>query len=245
MINKKLKVGILGIGEVGSAIASLVKPKHQLFLKDINRDEIQKKSLDVLHICIPYSENFQKIVLNQITRTHPKLLIIESTVPIETTEKISWKTKTPIVHSPVRGVHPNLVKYLKNFVKFIGPTSVSAGKAAKNYYASLGIKAKILRSSRETELGKLLDTTYYALCIAWHQEMARFCRKFKINFDQAVTQFNQTYNQGYQQLKPNVVRPVLVPGFIGGHCLMSNIDLLKRAFKSPFLNVIIQSNKIF
>ncbi|MFC1626944.1 hypothetical protein ACFL18_00120 [Patescibacteria group bacterium] len=238
-----LKVGILGVGQIGSAISVLVKPKHELFLKDIDKDEIQDKQLNILHICIPYSKNFQKSVLNQITRTQPKLVIIESTVPIKTSEKIALKSKAQVVHSPVRGIHPNLVKCLKKFVKFIGPTSSQAGKTAKKYYTSLGIKTKILQSSRETELGKLFDTTYYALCIAWHQEMERFCRKYKVNFDQAVTQFNQTYNEGYKKLKPNVIRPVLLPGFIGGHCLMPNINLLKKDFQSDFFQAIILSNK--
>jgi UDP-N-acetyl-D-mannosaminuronate dehydrogenase len=242
MTSKKLKVGILGIGEVGSAIAKLVKPKHNLYLKDIDKDEIQTKQLDVLHICIPYSKKFPKIITNIISKIKPKLVIIESTVPIETTHLIACKTDSLLVHSPIRGIHPNLVKCLKEFVKFIGPTSSPAAKAAKKYYASLGVKTKILQSSRETELGKLLSTTYYALCITWHQEMERFCRKYKVDFNQAITQFNQTYNQGYQQLKPDVIRPVLSPGFIGGHCLMPNINLLKQSFKSNFLEQIISSN---
>ena len=243
MKHKKLKVGILGVGEIGSSIATLVKSHHHLFLKDLKFDQIKTQPLDVLHICIPYSKKFIPVTSRLITQIKPKLVIIESTVPLKTTQIITKKTKSLVVHSPVRGVHPNLVKYLKTFVKFIGPTSTKAGQKAKNYYRTLGIKSKILNSSLETELGKLLDTTYYALCIAWHQEMDRFCQKHQINFDQAVTQFNQTYNQGYQNSKPNVIRPVLSPNFIGGHCLIPNTNLLKLTYKSSFLNTITRSNQ--
>lgn len=244
MINKKLKVGILGIGEVGSSLAKLVKPKHELFLKDIKLDEIKNKPLNVLHICLPYNQNFTKLTLTQIKLNQPNLVIIDSTVPLKTTETIHKFIKnTLVVHSPVRGTHPYLSRDIEKFTKFIGPTSVKAGQIARQYYLSLGIKSKILNSSRETELGKLLDTTYYALCIAWHQEMARFCRRLKIDFEQAVTQFNLTYNEGYRTSKPNVIRPVLKPGFIGGHCLIPNIALLKKTFKSAFLQTIIDSNE--
>ncbi|MEK7622394.1 MAG: hypothetical protein AAB430_00855 [Patescibacteria group bacterium] len=241
--NKRLTVGILGIGEVGSSIAKLVKSKHKLLLKDINLDEIQSRHLDVLHVCLPYSQNFNRLVLTQTKLNRPGLVIIDSTVPLKNTETLHQSIKkTLLVHSPIRGTHPYLARDIKKFTKFIGPTSVKAGRLAKQYYAGLGVKSVILDSSRATELGKLLDTTYYALCIAWHQEMARFCRRFKIDFDQAITQFNTTYNQGYCLTKSNVLRPVLTPGFIGGHCLMPNIALLKKTFKSDFLNLIIQSN---
>ena len=241
--NKQLTVGILGIGEVGSSIAKLVKPKHRLFRKDLKLDEIKNQRLDVLHICLPYSQNFNRLVLAQIKLSRPGLVIIDSTVPLKTTKTLHQAIKkTLLVHSPIRGTHPYLARDIKKFTKFIGPTSVKAGRLAKQYYAGLGIKSVILDSSRAAELGKLLDTTYYALCIAWHQEMARFCRQFKIDFNQAVTQFNSTYNQGYRLTKPNVLRPVLTPGFIGGHCLMPNITLLKKTFQSDFLDLIIRSN---
>ena len=241
--NKRLTVGILGIGEVGSSIAKLVKSKHRLCRKDLKLDEIKNQLLDVLHICLPYSQSFNRLVLTQIKLNRPGLVIIDSTVPLKTTETLHQSIKkTLLVHSPIRGTHPYLARDIKKFTKFIGPTSVKAGRLARKYYAGLGIKSVILDSSRATELGKLLDTTYYALCIAWHQEMARFCRRLNLDFNQAVTQFNSTYNAGYRLTKPNVLRPVLTPGFIGGHCLMPNIALLKKTFKSDFLDLIIRTN---
>lgn len=243
MSDKKLTVGILGVGEVGSSILTLVKDKHKALIKDIDRDAIEDNKLDVLHICIPYSENFEKIVAENIKRNDPSLTIIESTVPVKTTENIFKAIKKPLVHSPVRGFHSTMVADLKKFVKFVGPIDKKYAIEAKKYYATLGVNAQVVSSSRETEMGKLLDTTYYALCIAWHQEMERFCKKYGINFDEAVTYFNRTYNKGYEDSKPHVIRPVLTPGFIGGHCLMPNIKLLKGFIRSPFLDVIEKSNE--
>lgn len=243
MSDKKLTVGILGVGEVGSSILSLAKDNHKAFIRDIDRDSMGDKKLDVLHVCIPYSKDFEKIVIENIKRNNPSLTIIESTVPVTTTENIFKAVKKPLVHSPVRGFHATMVSDLKKFVKFVGSVDKKYAIEAKKYYATLGVNAQIVSSSRETEMGKLLDTTYYALCIAWHQEMERFCKKYDINFDEAVTYFNRTYNEGYKDSKPHVIRPVLTSGFIGGHCLMPNIKLLKGFLKSSFLNVIEKSNE--
>lgn len=243
MSYKKLTVGVLGVGEVGSSILSLVKDKHKVLIRDIGRDLMGNSRLDVLHVCIPYSEKFEEIVIENIKRNNPSLTIIESTVPVKTTENIFKAISKPLVHSPVRGFHVTMVSDLKKFVKFVGSSDKKYSIEAKKYYATLGVNAQIVSSSRETEMGKLLDTTYYALCIAWHQEMERFCRKYDINFDEAVTYFNRTYNEGYRNSKPNVIRPVLIPGFIGGHCLMPNIKLLKGFLKSPFLDLIEKSNE--
>lgn len=242
-LKKKLVVGILGVGEVGSTILTLVSKKYKVFTKDMNKDSINNQKLNILHICIPYSSNFEKIVIKQIQNNKPDLTIIESTIPLKTTEKIFKAINKPIVHSPIRGCHKTMVSDLKRFTKYIGSVNRRYSQQAQKYYKTIGVKAKIVTSPRETELGKLLDTTYYALCIAWHQEMERFCKMYNISFEESITSFNKTYNMGYKRSKPNVVRPVLKPGFIEGHCLMPNIRLLKTFINSPFLDIIEDSNE--
>jgi hypothetical protein len=73
--------------------------------------------------------------------------------------------------------------------------------------------------------------------------MERVCKKFNVDFSQAITRFNETYNNASRELNPNVVRPVLTPGFIGGHCLMPNINILKKDIKSDFFDSIEKSNE--
>lgn len=228
-------VGILGYGEVGRAIAKFYqKPK----IKDLNRSD-SLKGVEILHICIPDSDQFVKIVKKEIKNIKPRLTIIHSTVAPGTTKKIGNMT----VHSPVRGDHPHLYEAVKTFVKYIGTDNQKAGKLAKKHFQNLGLKTKVFQPSLVTELGKLLDTAYYALCIAWHGEMKKLCDQFQVDFDQVVTDFNQTYNQGYAKLgKKNVIRPVLYPPnlFIGGHCLMPNAKILQKYFKSKAIDLILQ-----
>ena len=236
---------VIGLGEIGSALCQLIEEsgKHKLFKKDVEEIEIKDK-IGIVHICIPYIDNFADIVANYDKKYNPGLIIINSTVRQGTTEGIYKRTKKSIVHSPVRGKHPKIKEGLLLFVKFIGPINKEAGEAAKEHFQSLGIKTEVMKSPVETELGKLFDTTYYGLCIAYHQEMERICKKFNADFKQTVTRFNETYNDGCKLINPNVVRPVLYPGFIGGHCVMPNIAILKKNIKSDFLDAIEKSNEL-
>ncbi len=232
---KKIEVGILGYGEVGQAIAKFYKnPK----IKDLKRDDGLEKA-EILHVCIPWGDNFIAIVKKEIKKIKPRLVIIHSTVAPGTTKKIGGM----IVHSPVRGIHPHIHQGIKTFIKYIGADNKKAGELAKKYLENLGLKVKIFYPSATTEIGKILDTTYYGLCIAWHGEMEEICKKWKINFDEAVVDFNKTYNEGYEKLgKKNVVRPVLYPpkGGIGGHCIIPNAEIMEKFSKSKAIDLILK-----
>jgi UDP-N-acetyl-D-mannosaminuronate dehydrogenase len=231
-------------GEIGSGLTKVIESsnKYNLFKKDIEDIEIKEK-IDIMHICIPYFDNFIDIVVDYINKYKPELVIINSTLRPGMTQKIYEKIKCRIVHSPVRGKHPNIDGGLLKAVKFIGPIDNESGDIAKEHFESIGIKTEVLKSPIETELGKLFSTTYYALCIAYHQEMERICKKFNADFDQTVTRFNETYNDLCREINPKVIRPILFPGQIGGHCLMPNIKLLKKDMESDFFDIIELSDK--
>jgi len=240
----KIKVGILGYGEVGQAVAKFYGSagSPQAKIKDLKRDD-GLEGVEILNVCIPWSNNFVKVMSEEIKKIKPKLTIIHSTTAPGTTKKIAGTTKALVVHSPIRGMHPNLYPGIKTFVKYIGTDSKIAGEMAKRHLESLGIKTKVFQPSITTEIGKLFSTSYYGLCIAWHGEMKKICDKAGIDFEKAVTDFNKTYNEGYKKLgKPNVVRPVLYPpkGGIGGHCLIENTEILKKYYKSEALDLILK-----
>src|SRR3989338_6334328 len=201
---KHRKIGILGYGEVGRAIAKFYT--HPA-IKSRTRDD-GLTDIDVLHICIPYSNDFVKTVKKAIRTAKPNITIIHSTVAVGTTRKIGGM----VVHSPVRGVPPHLFEGIQTFVKFIGADNKIAARRAEHHLKSLGLRTKVFSPSKTTELGKLLDTTYYGLCIAFHGEMQRFCTQHGVPFDDAVTEFNRTYNAGHKKLgMEHVIRPVLRP----------------------------------
>jgi len=244
MNTQKYKIGILGYGEVGKAISKFYRKPR---IKDVKRND-GLKGVEVLHICIPWNEKFIGIAVKEIKNSQPKLTIIHSTIAPGTTKKIINKLprnlKT-VVHSPVRGVHPHLYKGIKTFIKYVGAENKNAGRAAEKHLRSIGIKTKLFTPAATTELGKLLDTTYYGVAIAWHGEMEKICKETGVKFDDAVTDFNLTYNDGYVKLgKKNVIRPVLFPptktGGIGGHCVIPNAKILKKLYGSEAIKLVLK-----
>lgn len=232
------KVGILGFGEIGSSLAQFYKnPK----IKDLKRDD-GLIGVKILHICIPWSDNFVDIVKKEISQIKPQLTIIHSTVAPGTIKKIGGM----VVHSPVRGVHPKLFLGMKTFVKYIGANDKKAGKMAEKHLKSLGIKTKLFYPALTTELGKILDTTYYGVCISWTGEMKEICDKFGVDFEKVVTDFNITYNEGYAKLgKKNVIRPVLYPpqGGKSKHCIVPNATILSQHYSTPVFELLLKKYK--
>lgn len=225
MLKRPNKIGILGFGEVGRAIAKFYKnPK----IKDLDRDDVLE-GVEILHVCIPWSDNFIKIVKGEIKKIKPKLVIVHSTVAPGTIKKLG----KIVVHSPIRGIHPKLFEGIKTFVKYIGADNKKAGNLAKKHLESLGIKTKVFYPSVTTEALKLWDTTQYAWFIILNKEIKKWCSKKRLDFEKVYTDANKTYNEGYLKLgRPEVRRPYLkyMPGKIGGHCVIPNCRLLDTEF---------------
>jgi len=231
-------IGIIGYGEIGRGLDKVYKEKGYIpKIKDLYMDD-DLRDVDVLNICIPFTDSFVRDVKHYIYGIKPGIVIIHSTVPPGTTRLVG-EDYPAVCHSPVRGVHPNLDEGIKTFVKAFG--GVAAVPAAKHFENDLGIECEVYETSVTTEVAKLLDTSYYGVCIAWHDYAKKLCDKHNVDFDEAQTHYNQTYNNGYKELrKGNVVRPTLIPpdGSIGGHCVVPNAELLREDLDSKLLQAI-------
>jgi UDP-N-acetyl-D-mannosaminuronate dehydrogenase len=114
-----------------------------------------------------------------------------------------------------------------------GTDPESAAKAAR-HFQSVGMKTRILSSAEATELAKLTETTYFGVIIAWAQEVERYCDQFGQNYDEVVSIYEEV------SFFPRVK---YFPGVIGGHCVMSNIEILSQFSHSDLLKAIESSNK--
>ncbi len=151
-------------------------------MKDLKQKALPETT-NVMHICLPCKDQakFVDIVTSYARRFKPKLIIINSTVPPGTTMSVSDRCACLVAHSPFRGVHesPEHMKWeLKRWTKYVGGASPEAGRIADRHFRRLGLKTKVLKSCRETELAKLFETTYRAWMITCFQEMQRIARPF-------------------------------------------------------------------
>lgn len=214
---KKQKQIVIGLGEVGTAIKSITKADGMDLFKNCDNNG---GPYEVMHVCIPWGKNFVRSVKNYAKMFSPNLVIIHSSVPVGTCDKYGW------VHSPVRGVHPELEAGIRTFVKFFGGKDA---KKAAHVFKRLGIKTKTTEFAKNTEAAKLWDTTQHGIAIMVEKNIFAYCKRKKLDFDTVYSQFNRTYNTGYQDLNmPEYARPVLkhMKGKIGGHCVIPNAKIL-------------------
>ena len=227
---------IIGYGEIGKSIEKLYEGKDyevHHFDKDEYKVHTQPKNkYEIMHICIPFSETFIGTVKKYIQDISPELTIINSTVLPNTARIIYDVTKANIVHSPVIGIHPYLTEGIQTIGKIIGGSTNEAADMACKHFNSIGVPTEKYNNSDESEMAKLLSTTYYGWNIKFMQEVHKLCEEWDLDFDNVYKATNERYNEGYIKLgKTNVVRPVLEfmgEGY-GGHCISPNAMLLHKS----------------
>lgn len=226
---------IIGNGEVGKALYDVLSKTYSpVYQRDV-LEIFLPTEIKFLHICYPYTRDFIKNTQKYIKQYKPLFTIIHSTVPVGTTRKVG----ASVWHSPIRGLHPDLAKGIMTFDKYIGGDH---SDAVLSYFKNAGIPTIWCRNPETTEIGKILDTTYYGWNIVFCKEAEKICKKYGADLSIAYYAMNESYNEGYKKLgMPHVVRPVLFskPGKIGGHCVINNCKLLKE----KLTKIILKFNK--
>jgi UDP-N-acetyl-D-mannosaminuronate dehydrogenase len=108
---------------------------------------------------------------------------------------------------------------LTTYTKYVGGIDDAAATAAAAHFERLGMATRVVSTPEAAELAKLTETTYFGLLIAWAQEVERYCNLTGLDYDEIVSFYDEiTF---FPPTK-------YVPRVIGGHCVMSNIDILTR-----------------
>jgi len=226
---------VVGLGEVGRPLLEVLKRAHPVEGVDLPARDITAP-VEFLHVCYPAEiKDFAGITAGYVGRYRPEIVIIHSTVPVGTTRAVGELVPVPVVHSPVRGKHARMVDELTHYVKFIGTDSVDVGRRVAAHLEAAGMKTKALASPEATELAKLTETTYFGLMIAFAQDVDRMARAVGVSYADVASFYQEI---GY------LPRVGFFPGIIGGHCVISNIALLKRQYQSELLDAIAWSNEL-
>lgn len=228
-----MKVLVVGAGKVGSALSLIVSRCHKVTVLDIEAINCDSEHFDVMHVCFPFNDCFVWNVKRYIHKFTPELTIIESTVPVGTTREI-WldlHRMYLVVHSPVRGLHDALVEGLEVYDKFIGAPNDYCGHAAYNYYRGLGLYPFVCDGPEETEFSKLANLSYFAVQVAFWQEIERKVKSLELNLSEVQAFFKSTGRD----------RPVRRGGVIGGECVMQG--LIKLFSGEQMFNWVCLSNE--
>ena len=230
------RVVVVGLGEVGKPLLQIVSEYHDVIGVDITPPTERFDEVDVLHICYPFQiKDFVSESARYIELFKPKVTIINSTVAVGTTRAVAERARAVVVNSPVRGKHARMVEEMRSYAKFVGALDLAGAQDAADHFESVGLKARILSSPEATELAKLTETTYFGLMIAWAQELERFCDQAGQNYGQIVSFYEEI--GFFPKIK-------YYPGVIVGHCVMPNIEILRKFDDSVILQAIQTSNQM-
>lgn len=228
-------VMVIGLGEIGKPLLDVLSMHYKTIGVDIAPPAEPPGEIDVMHVCYPFKINdFIGETARYIQRFKPRLTVIHSTVAVGTTRAVAGRTGATVVNSPVRGKHTRMAADLLHYDKFVGGVDTTSAESVARHFESAGMKTRILSSPEATELAKLTETTYFGLIIAWAQEVERYCDQLGQNYDEVVSIYDEV------SFFPRVK---YFPGVIGGHCVMSNIEILSATIHSDLLKAIGSSNR--
>ena len=223
---------VCGLGEIGFPIFKLISLKVPTQAFDINSKLIPKNnnrfdnfSTKFLHICITFNGKFLNEVKHLKKKFSPKGIVIHSTIKPKTTEKLQKKLNIPIIYSATRGVHKRMLKDLKKYSKCysIYDCAQNSKWAQKTFVLLMkkaGVKTKKVSSPLTLELAKIVcDTSYYGWLINYAQISNMIALKYEVDYEEMWS-----FSDEIHQFLGN--RPKLFPGYIGGHCVIPNLDLI-------------------
>ena len=233
-MNANMKKHIVaGLGEIGYPLLKLLSNNriavgYDKRTKLINEKIVEKYfnlKTEFLHIAIPVIKSFDLDVLKLYRKFKPECIVIHSTIEPGTTERLQQKLDIPIIYSATRGVHKRMLQDLKRYTKFfVISKNAPRSKWAISRYAKImkncGIKTKKMSKPETLELAKIIcDTSYLGWLINYSQISNIIAKQYGVDYDEMWS-----FSDEIHKFLGN--RPKIYPGFIGGHCVIPNLDLI-------------------
>ena len=224
---------VAGLGEIGMPILKILSKKstvigfdtNQKLMNNVKYKKFESYSTSFLHVAIPITKNFPSQIISLFKKFSPECIVIHSTIAPGTTETLQKKLTIPVIYSATRGVHRTMQKDLKKYTKFFAISS----KAPKKQWAtsaymkkmkSCGIKTKKMSKPETLELAKIIcDTSYLGWLINYSQISNMIAKNYGVNYDEMWT-----FSDEIHKILGN--RPKMYPGYIGGHCVIPNLELI-------------------
>ena len=214
---------VAGIGEIGKPILKLLSKDNIVVGFDLNPGLMDKRKFErcknlktsFLHVTIPVTGKFIRNVLELHKKFQPECIVVHSTIKPGTTEELQRKLPIPVIYSATRGVHKRMIYDLKRYTKFF----VISANAPRDKWAS----------SRYVKLMKR-----WGWLVNYAQLSNRIAIEYGIDYDEMWS-----FSDEIHKFLGN--RPKMYPGYIGGHCVIPNLNLIN----DETLNLINKMNNSY
>lgn len=214
---------ILGNGEVASAITSNLDGDIAIYDKGQWEDK-DNINCNILHITIPFSNEFVKIVSNAQLVFLPDITVIHSTVKPGISDKIE-----NCLYSPVLGRHADaFAQNIKMYIKFFAGDEKEYEKIKDVFKVRTEYWGY---NKAELEYTKIMSTTMMYWYLVFNKELEKDCKKNGYDYINVYYRWLENYNHGIGEEHPNWKRPIyekMVGDIPGGHCLSPNIQLVEN-----------------
>ena len=227
-----MKDVVVGLGEIGKPMFKLISKSVKTVGYDKNtklNPKSNQKYMELptrfIHICIPFNKFFYSNLKKSTGKFSPKSIVIHSTISPGTTSWLQSKFNIPVIYSATRGVHKRMLRDLRRYTKFFAiQKNAPDAKWASSQFSLLmrkaGVKTKRMSNPLTLELGKIVcDTSYYGWLINYAQISQIIALKHKVDY-------NEMWSFADEIHKFLGNRPKMFPGYIGGHCVIPNLELL-------------------
>lgn len=234
-------------------IKSIVLKKSKI--KFFTNKQIKTLSADVFLITVPTPvNNVNKPDLKNLINAckfvakfikKKNLVIIESTIAPETTEKICLdiiskiskipKSKINISFSPERINPGDKVMNISNIAKVVSGNNLITKTKVKKIYAKIIKKIILANSIKSAELAKLVENAQRDINISFMNEIYKICDVYNLDYKHVLNLCSTKWN--FINFKP---------GLVGGHCVPVDpyylIEDLKKKKYSPNLISLARKN---
>ncbi len=219
---------IVGVGEIGGGLRELFSEcGRDAWGWDLEPDRCfgRPSEVEVMHICIPFTSTFVDDVQRYAQKWRPRGVVLHSTVQPGTTKLLHEGRQTsPVVYSPIRGVHTRMTFDLKRYIKFYSSYPPNDDSLFREcFQEDCGLTIDRFSTPFALETAKILiDSSYYGWLIAYGQLVDKLCMGHGLMYDELWKFAEQIH-----EFLGNRPKTYVDPRGIGGHCVLQNLDLIE------------------
>tara|TARA_R110000824_G_scaffold114198_1_gene264569 strand:+ start:410 stop:1255 length:846 start_codon:yes stop_codon:yes gene_type:complete len=239
-----MEIGIIGQGFVGTAVREGLKQFYKTNTFDLNVQCTCKtlhelvNTSDIIFVCVPTpmrndgscDTSIVEAVVKDINQTvnagqDGKIVVIKSTVPPGTTERLNSQNEyIQVVFNPEFLTEANFIDDFKNQDRIIiGGQRPASTKVRQLFYKAFP-KAHIIKtSSTIAEMVKYMTNTFLSTKVSFANEIKQICDKINVDYDKVVEY--ATYDERLGKSHWSVPGPDGKKGF-GGSCFPKDINAL-------------------
>tara|TARA_B100000780_G_scaffold18876_1_gene12255 strand:+ start:7 stop:852 length:846 start_codon:yes stop_codon:yes gene_type:complete len=253
-------IGIVGQGYVGTAIKEGFQQHYEVATYDKYDEEKSTANLwtltlrsNVIFVCVPtpmntdgtcHTDIVESVVkeIDDCNHKHKPIVVIKSTVPPGTTDRLHKKYKNiDVIFNPEFLTEANFLEDFKNQSRIILGGVRRGTNLLRQVYSKVFPHATIVKTGSKTaEMTKYFINSFLATKVSFANEMKILCDSIDIDYDKVVEY--ATYDERLGKSHWAVPGPDGELGF-GGHCLPKDVSALVNGYDDmELLQAVLQVN---